>query len=333
MGHGVRRTPARELAERRSTPETTFGGVPEDADELRRLLSWQHNVITLQQAVAHLSRGTVRHMVDSGRWRQVHAGIFSTHTGPLAADQRLWVASLAGGDGEPALLGGRTALGLLGLRGFEPDRIDVLIPARRRADRPPRNVVIHRTTSLPATDVLVRWRPPCTTAARSIVDAASWARTDREATTVVAMAFQQRLVCLDEVRAVVEQLPRAKRRRLTLSTAHDAAEGSHSLGEVEMARLLRRHRLPPPSRQAARIDAGGRRRYLDLFFEDYGLHVEIDGAHHLDAGQAWLDMDRQNQVWLSGERILRFPAWLVRQQPLKVATDIRRALEAAGWRR
>src|SRR4029079_4458260 len=98
MGHGVRRTPARELAERPSTPETTFGGVP---DELRNLLSWQPHVTTLPRAVAYLSRGTVRHMVDSGRWRQVHAGIFSAHTGPLASAQPLRVASPARADRAP----------------------------------------------------------------------------------------------------------------------------------------------------------------------------------------------------------------------------------------
>jgi very-short-patch-repair endonuclease len=263
----------------------------------------------------------------------VHVGILCAHTGPLTAVQRLWVASLAAGDGEPALLGGRTALSLLGLHGFEPDRIDVLIPARRRSDSPPGLVRVHRTTALPACDKLPGGRPPCTTAARSIVDAASWARSDREATTVVAMAFQQRLAALEEVRAVLDRLPRAKRRRLTLATARDAADGSHSLGEVDLVRLLRRNRLPEPSRQAVRVDPSGKRRYVDVFFEEYGLHVEIDGAHHLQANQAWLDMDRQNQVWRSGELILRFPAWLVRQQPLKVVADIRRALEAAGWRR
>jgi len=317
----------------RQPPGTGDWDLPNDADELSRLLYWQHTVVSFRQAVAHLSRGTVRHLVDSGRWRQVHAGIFSAHNGPLGEVARLWVASLAAGDGEPAPLAGRTALGLLGLRGFEPDRIDVLIPAGRRADTPPRTVVVHRTSALPPDDVMPRWRPPCTTAARSIVDAASWARSDREATTVVAMAFQQGLVGLDEVQAVLDRLPRAKRRKQTWLASIDAAGGAHSLGELDMTRLLRRAGLPEPTRQALRVDASGKRRYVDLFFEEYGLHVEIDGAHHLSADQAWLDMDRQNQVWLSGEVVLRFPAWLVRQQPLTVVANIQRALEAAGWRR
>jgi very-short-patch-repair endonuclease len=88
--------------------------------------------------------------------------------------------------------------------------------------------------------------------------------------------------------------------------------------------------LPAPTREVVRVDPSGQRRYLDLYFEEYGLRVEIDGAHL--AAQSWPDMDRQNQAWLSGERILRFPAWLVRQQPLKVIGDVKRALIAAGWR-
>jgi hypothetical protein len=35
---------------------------------------------------------------------------------------------------------------------------------------------------------------------------------------------------------------------------------------------------------------------------------------------------------LRGELILRFPAWLIRLDPDKVATDIGRALRQLGWR-
>ncbi|MEU5526082.1 hypothetical protein ABZ744_03985 [Micromonospora chersina] len=41
----------------------------------------------------------------------------------------------------------------------------------------------------------------------------------------------------------------------------------------------------------------------------------------------------QNDVWTTGDRILRFPAWLVRAHPDEVAATLRRALHAAGWRR
>jgi hypothetical protein len=35
---------------------------------------------------------------------------------------------------------------------------------------------------------------------------------------------------------------------------------------------------------------------------------------------------------LSGDRLLRFPTWLVREQPATVVAKIREALVQAGWR-
>jgi hypothetical protein len=185
---------------------------------------------------------------------------------------------------------------------------------------------------LPAEDVCATTRPPCTTAARALVDAASWANSDREALTVIAMCFQQRLVGLDDVLAVWQRLPRSKRRRLVLTAAQDAAGGAHSLGELEVLGLVRRAGLPAPSQQRERVDSTGRRRYLDFYWEQWHLHVEIDGAHHLDAARARADAARQNALWISGDRVLRFPAWAVRHDPAAVIAQIRAALIAAGWR-
>ena len=150
--------------------------------------------------------------------------------------------------------------------------------------------------------------------------------------TVVAMAFQQRLVDLDEVRRILAGMPRARRRQLTWSAATDAAGGAESLGELDLVGLLRRAGLPLPSRQAVRTDASGRRRYLDAWYDEWRLHVEIDGAHHLDPQQAWLDAQRHNDLWTTGTVVLRFPAWTLRTQPEVVVTTIRRALIALGWR-
>jgi hypothetical protein len=42
-------------------------------------------------------------------------------------------------------------------------------------------------------------------------------------------------------------------------------------------------------------------------------------------------MRRQNEIWIAGDRVLRFPAWLVHRRPAEVAAQIRTALVAAGW--
>jgi very-short-patch-repair endonuclease len=73
------------------------------------------------------------------------------------------------------------------------------------------------------------------------------------------------------------------------------------------------------------------RRYLDAYFDEWGVHVEIDGSQHFDARLAWADMRRQNELWIAGDRILRFPAWAIRHDPAQVVTQVRAALNAAGW--
>jgi hypothetical protein len=187
--------------------------------ELNALLRRQDGVISVPQAQRYLSRSAIRHRLHSGEWRLKHRAVIIAHSGRITERQRLWVASLAAGAGEPALLGGRTALTLVGLQGFPSRLIHVLLPADRRENDPPSHVVIHRSSRLDPEDIDADGLPPRTTTARSLVDAASWARSDAEALTVVTLAFRQQAVTLDGVRAVLRRLPRAKRRRLTWTAA------------------------------------------------------------------------------------------------------------------
>jgi len=165
-----------------------------------------------------------------------------------------------------------------------------------------------------------------------MVDAAQWASSDHEARLVIAMSFQQQLVGLTAVNEVLTGMPMIRRQALIARTAIDAAGGAHSLAELEFLRLSRAAGFPEPKLQYVRRDATGRRRYLDAYYEKYGVHVEIDGVQHSDPRQAWADMERQNQLWIKGDRVLRFPGWLVRERPAVVIGQVRAALIAAGWR-
>jgi hypothetical protein len=164
-----------------------------------------------------------------------------------------------------------------------------------------------------------------------VIDAARWATTDDRARVVVSAAFQQRLVGRADVDEVLSRLRRVRRRELITMTVADAQDGSHSLAELDFVRLCRSHGLPVPSRQVARTDMRGTRRYLDALFEPWQVQVEIDGSHHLEAGQWWADLRRQNDLWVAGLRLLRYPAWVIRERPGEVATQLRAALIAAGW--
>ncbi|MEU8043838.1 hypothetical protein AB0B71_06790 [Micromonospora echinofusca] len=309
----------------------------DEADALDWLAFAQAGVVTTAQATRSLTEDTLRGRVRSGRWRAICRGVVLTGNGRLTRDQQLWVAVLAAGSG--AVLAGPTAAAEAGVRGLRREPLHVLVPAHRRAGRTVLGrlpidmpaVVVHRASVLPPAHLQLA-RPPRTTTARALVDAAGWAHTVDQAQAALAAGCQQRRVTPAELSAVLDALPRARRRALIRQTVADIAGGAEALSEIDFVRLCRRHGLPAPHLQQRRADASGRTRWLDAYWREWGLHVEIDGAHHMDVRHWAADMRRQNDVWTSGDRILRFPAWLVRARPTEVADSLRRALTAAGWR-
>lgn len=297
-----------------------------------RLLNRQQGVFSRAQALSFVTEKALRGRVASGRWQRPHRGVFVMHNGPLTTQQRFWMASLAAGNGTPALLGGVSALMAEGFEHFTPAYIDILLPAGRRDHDPPCGVRIHRTSHLPSGDIDPYQHPPRTRGPRSVVDAAQWARTDHEARTIIAMSFQQRLVHGDQVHEVLDRIRVVKRRRLIERTAADARDGSQTVTELDLVGLCRAANLPVPSRQLVRTDRVGRKRYLDAYFDEWRIWVEIDGAHHMAPAHWWGDMQRHNALSIGGEVLLRFPAWVVRERPAEVVATIRAALIAAGWR-
>ncbi|MBB2942479.1 very-short-patch-repair endonuclease [Actinoplanes lutulentus] len=187
-------------------------------------------------------------------------------------------------------------------------------------------VRVHRTTLL-AGGYRRRKRLPCTGVARAVVDGAAWADSDAEARGIIVSACQQRRVHPAGLRRVLADMPRVRRRRLIGTTIGDVEGGAESLSELDLLALCRRFRLPLPEQQRFRLDADGRRRFLDAYWAEARLHVEIDGAHHMDVRYWAADMLRQNRVWVRGDRILRFPAFLLRTDPAMVAGQLREALK------
>jgi hypothetical protein len=302
------------------------------AAELAELLEDQDGTLTREQAVRVLGRSRLGWLIRDSQWQSPVPGVVVAHNGPLSGQQWQWVAVHSAGAG--AVLAGLAAAVAGGLRRRSVGPTDVLIPGERRADRRLARidgVRVHRTGALPDKDLLLVRRPPRTTMARSLVDAAQWARSDDEARAIVAAGCQQRLVRPDAVLDTIDRMPRARRRGIVIDTVRMAARGATSLPEIDFRRLCPRYRLPPPDQQVVRPDKDGRPRYLDAYWARYGLHVEIDGRWHIEADAWWADMRRQNELWIVGDRVLRFPAWLVRSRPAVVAAQVRAALEAAGW--
>ncbi|NUO55294.1 MAG: hypothetical protein HOV71_02680 [Hamadaea sp.] len=309
----------------------------EEDSPLDWLLFEQSGVISARQAERLLSAGRVRHLIACGRWRRICRGVLVAGDGPLTPEAHWWIAVLAAGSA--SVLAGLAAAQAGGLSGRWPRRevIDVLRPATRAAPALLRRmpiempaVKVHRTARLPVEDRHIG-RPHRTSMARSLLDAAVWSLTDQDAVSILAAGCQQRLVLPAEVRAVADRFPHCHRHALIVATLDLAELGATSPAEIGFLDLCRRHRLPEPQLQVKRRDASGRTRYLDAYFTEFQVHVEIDGAQHMDP-RAWAaDMIRQNDLWVSGDRILRIPAFLILINPEEVVRQVIAALRAAGW--
>lgn len=297
--------------------------------ELAAELQQQCGVVTNAAAVCWLGRAVVRWRLERGRWQQPCRGVVVTRSGPLSPDEMLWVVVLGAGTG--AVLGGVTAARLDGLTGFDDGRIHVVVPASRQVEaNMPDAAVVHRSRLLGLADVHPVRQPPRTRTARSIVDAACWMRTENGTRAVLAAGVQQRLVRPADLAAVLDRRGTVPRRALMRATLGDIAGGAQALSELDFCKLTRRFGLPEPTRQALRPDEHGRVRWLDACWESARLVVEVDGLWHMEATAWWADMRRENDLTLSGYRVLRFPAFAVRDHPEEVAAQIADALGLAG---
>ena len=278
--------------------------------------------------LALMTEESLRAKVASERWQVPYPGVVVMHSGPVSPAQQLWVDLLCCGHG--AVLAGVTAATAEGLTGFQVDRPQLLVPQRRQVtDRS--DLDVHSSTRLGSADVHPLKRPKRTRRPRSFVDAASWASTDAEARTILAAGVQQRLVRATDMLLVVDAVPNLRRRRLIKLTLRDIGGGAHSLPELDFAELCRAFDLLLPTRQAVRLDNYGRRRWLDVFWDEFGLVVEIDGLFHMEADQWWSDMWRGNDHAVRLEGVLRYPSFAIRNEPERVAAQIAEALRARGW--
>jgi hypothetical protein len=309
-------------------PGRSHHGPPGVRDHGSGLDSRGRGVVTVASAAALLGSPVVRWRLDSGRWQRPCRGVLITHSGPVSREEALWAAVL--GAGRQAVLGGLSAARLDGLAGFEDRRIHVIVPATRRVRTYLPGVVVHRSRMLGPEDVHPARLPPRTRLARSLLDAAAWMPTSSGARAVLVAGVQQRLVRPDDLTAVLGRCPKLRRRALIRATLADIAGGAEALSELDFGRLTRRYAIPEPDRQVVRIDGAGRRRWLDCYWDEARLVVEVDGLWHMEAATWWADMSRDNDLTISGHRVLRFPAFAVRDHPAAVAAQIKAALQLAN---
>lgn len=279
----------------------------------------------------------LRAEIDASRW--LAAGRRSLVVRPPRADERpdWWLAVLecapqASAEVQPrAALGGLTALQAAGLEGLGGDGlIHVCAPKSSHPRATASGIRLHETRRWRDDDILgnglPRARPDVAT-----VQAALWARTDREAALLLIAPVQQRLTSPDALADVVDRVRRDKRRGLLRTVLLDVSDGVRSLNELDFAAMCRRRGLPEPDRQDVVTSAVGR-SYLDVRWRRWRVIVEIDGVGHLRVDR-WIDDSlRHNEIALGGEIVLRVPSLGLRLDPDRHLDVVERALRQSGWR-
>ena len=186
---------------RRRAARAESGTVASVSDDgWREIAERQAGVITRSQLLGlGLTPRQARRWLDSGRWRQVHAGVYVTFTGPIGDQARVWAAVLAAGPG--AVAGCRTALWLCGVLPELPSPVEVCIPHGRQV-RGARGVRVHRRRYL---EVHPAALPPRVRLETAVLDVADREDDPERAIASVLRPIQQRRVTAERL---AEQLRR-----------------------------------------------------------------------------------------------------------------------------
>ncbi|MDQ3417043.1 MAG: hypothetical protein M3474_08150 [Actinomycetota bacterium] len=272
-----------------------------------------------------MSEDYLQAQLQARRWQEWGPHAIVCHNGPLTRRQRLRAAAITVGD--KGGLATRTALELHGFSGFDDPadgRLHVVHPRMSTVPSMP-DLVVHESRRLVPGDLVVRQGIRATDAARSAIDMCAWQPSPRFAYAVLAAVVQQRLTT---ARLLTERLDAAgaiRHVRHMRAAIADIGAGAQTLGEIDIARVCRRHGLAEPHRQRMRRDSSGRRRYLDCEWDcDDGtvLVLEVDGLHHLEAAHWVRDMQRERAFVRPDRRVLRCANVELRVDPTDLVADL-----------
>jgi hypothetical protein len=243
----------------------------------------------------------IRREVAAERWAVHGHQTVAMTTAPLGVVASRWLAVWETGP-KVAALDGVSALQHAGLTGFDDDTVHVSVKHTAEVQRL-RGVRHHKVIRRLDGELIVAGLPR-TRVPVAAVRAAHWAVSDRQAALLLVMPVQQRL-CTGAQLVEAESLIRGRnRRKLIHVLVQDVADGTHSLGELDVVAACRRRGLPEPTRQEVRRLPDGK-AYLDVAWREARLVVEVDGVGHAQGLQMVDDELRQNAIQLGDDLVLR----------------------------
>jgi hypothetical protein len=305
-----------------------------DGHRLAALAARQHGVITRAQA---LECGMTARVVDyrirgGGPWQPLLPGVYLTHTGRPADEQREMAALLYAGP--RSVLTGTAALRRHGLSAGRPatggpvadaaGAVDVLVPlTTQRADVS--FARFHRTARLPE-GFCVAGEERFAFVPRAVADAVRLMANLNEVRAVVAEAVQRRRCSIEHLAKELGAGP-SRGSALFRRALAEVAEGVRSAVEADLRDLIRWARLPTPLYNPRLLVGGKFLAMPDCWWPESGVAGEADSrAWHFSPRDWEKTLARHARMSSHGIIVLHITPYRIRSQRREVADEIRRAL-------
>jgi hypothetical protein len=212
----------------------------------------------------------------------------------------------------------------------DPDDPHHVIVSRDRHPGPIAGVIVHRLDRA----AVVRHPsllPPRTRIEETVLDLVNTASTPDDAFGWMFRATGQQLTTAERLRVALIARPKIRWRIQVSQCLNDMAGGVRSNLEQRYVRALERpHGLPRAVRQA-RVVRDGRVCYLDNYYPEYLVGIELDGRAAHPVGERWRDYRRDNAGATDGILTLRYGWSDVTGQPCQVAAQVAAVLVQRGW--
>jgi very-short-patch-repair endonuclease len=295
-------------------------------EALLRLAGLQDGIITREQALGTgFSRAGIDRMVDSGAWTRLSPGCYFTASVDAPWAALAWAGVLIGGD--KARLGGLAAAHLHRLVEVAPPAIPVLVPMQGGAPRVSGPWLFQRERPGARLPQSVG-NPPRITVEDTVLDLACGPESDVQTMVHwVTAAVQARLTTPNRLRRAAAARHFLRHRRTLTDLLSDVDLGVRSPLELRyLHKVERPHQLPQAGRQVRR-----RGSEVDVYYEEFGLLVELDGRlGHKGMGR-FRDMRRDNRATTDGLATLRYGSGDVLGLPCEVALEVGVNLVRRGW--
>lgn len=296
--------------------------------EIRRTANTRYGLFRRSEALAAgLSPRQIGLRLREGTFTTVYPCVYALAGAPNTFEQQMLGACLWQGNDWAA--SHRSAGILWGLDAVPSGHIE-LISTRQPSSRG-FGVVIHRSKGLKPFDVVTRAGIPLTWVPRTLLDLAS-VLDDDDVEAALESALRKGLVSISYLERYLGRFSApgrngcgALRRILHRRSADDPPTGS--LFETRLYQCLRRAGLPLPERQVV-VERDGRFvGRVDFCYPDANLVIEAESYEHHGSRDGWDgDIDRYNDVTLTGRAVLRITWARLRDRPRAVANDVATAL-------